>query len=298
MDQEAEAKNKMESKKKETNAKPKKPKTKENEVELKKKENDANEKPKTKENEKPKTNNQKAKSEPKEIDKSKNKGKEEPPIIRREEPEDTNKQTDKKQDEDKKDTRKAEPLKTSSGEGDEETDDGTPAPIENGGKTDKYRWTQTLKELNVYIELPKDIRSKQLDVIIESGHLRVGIKGQPPILDGDWPHAVNSNRCMWTLDPKSTSKTLCLEIEKLLQMEWWECVLKGEPKINAKKIVPEDSKLSDLDADTQTTVEKMMYDQRQKQLGLPTSEEQKKREVLAKFMAAHPEMDFSQARIS
>ena len=43
----------------------------------------------------------------------------------------------------------------------------------NGGKTDKYSWSQTLADLCVNIPLPVGTKTKMLDVVIKNTHLKV-----------------------------------------------------------------------------------------------------------------------------
>lgn len=169
----------------------------------------------------------------------------------------------------------------------------------NGGTTDKYTWTQTLDETHVYIPVHQNTKGKDLDIRLETDKCYVAIKGQEPILNGEWFEKIKADDSIWTLEDGKDGKIIHLSISRWrTQQHWWDCVCKGEPKIDTQKIEPEPSQLSDLDGETRQTVEKMMFDQRQKQMGLPGSDELKKREMLDKFMKAHPEMDFSKAKFS
>lgn len=162
-----------------------------------------------------------------------------------------------------------------------------------------YKWTQTIGDLNVQFSVPGNFKGRDLVIDIKKTSISAGIKGQEPILKGDLPHAVKVDDSTWTLTsaPDGT-KTVEIHLDKVNKMEWWSHVVTSAPQIDVTKIVPENSNLSDLDGETRGMVEKMMYDQRQKEMGLPSSDEQKKLDILKKFQAQHPEMDFSNAKIN
>eukprot|EP01026_Neomeris_dumetosa_P038101 TRINITY_DN309_c0_g1_i4.p1 TRINITY_DN309_c0_g1~~TRINITY_DN309_c0_g1_i4.p1 ORF type:complete len:339 (-),score=70.23 TRINITY_DN309_c0_g1_i4:427-1377(-) len=188
------------------------------------------------------------------------------------------------------------PPEKSEAESEEEKDEskGLKPNLGNGADYDHYSWTQTLSEVTVQIPVPAGTKGRDLVVQIQKNHLKVGLKGQEAVVDGELHKSIQAEECLWNL---VDNKMVELTLVKVEGMNWWKCVIQGDPEINTQKVEPENSKLSDLDADTRQTVEKMMFDQRQKAMGLPTSEESKKQEMLKKFMEAHPEMDFSQAKI-
>jgi len=157
-----------------------------------------------------------------------------------------------------------------------------------------YTFTQTLQEATVSIPLSASTKKSDVVVVFKPLSIKAGLKGQPAILDGPLDKKIKPEECNWYLDG---NQKLVLELTKHNQMEWWKCVMQGDPGIDTTKIQPENSKLSDLDSETRTMVEKMMFDQRAKQAGQPTSEQLQKQDLLKNFMNQHPEMDFSNAKI-
>ena len=170
---------------------------------------------------------------------------------------------------------------------------------EKGQTLDKYSWGQMdIMEISINVPLTKEIRSKDMDIVYDDKHLKVGIKGKEPIINGELFGAIDSESLIWTIDENNKGeKNLIITFEKREQT-WWESIIKGDKvKVDTGKISPEASNLSDIkDPELKAQVEKMMFDTRQKQMGKPTSDILQKCPQIEDFMKAHPEMDFSHAK--
>lgn len=155
-------------------------------------------------------------------------------------------------------------------------------------------FTQTLQDVTVSVSLSTPARAKQLSVDLKAKHIAVSNSAiNETIIDGELHALVNTEESTWWLED---GKNLFITLEKRNQQEWWPSVLTSDEKIDVTKQQPEQSKLSDLDDGTRATVEKMLFDQQQRERGLPTSDQMQKQKTLENFKKMHPELDFSQIK--
>ncbi|CAG8697446.1 10493_t:CDS:2, partial [Acaulospora colombiana] len=145
-----------------------------------------------------------------------------------------------------------------------------------------YSWAQQLGDVDIVVPVPAGTRARDLAVTISKKKLSVGLKGKEPIMAGDLCQDIKDN------------KQVHVQLEKVNKQQWWANVLTHHPKIDTTKITPENRKLSDLDGqwygrenDGKQLIHPMyrlsteflsQFDNQQKQMGKPTSDELKKME--------------------
>ena len=99
------------------------------------------------------------------------------------------------------------------------------------------------------------------------------------LIDKDLQNECDETESYWQIEDK---KELILNIEKLSGM-WWKCVFKGDKEVNIEKIDAPQMSMDQLSEDARVTLDKMLYDQKAKELGLPTSEERIRRQNIEKL---------------
>ncbi|XP_022642555.1 nudC domain-containing protein 2 isoform X1 [Vigna radiata var. radiata] len=98
--------------------------------------------------------------------------------------------------------------------------------IHNGEKV--FEWDQTLDEVNIYINLPPNVHSKQFYCKIQSKHLELGIKGNPPYLNHDLPCPVKTDSSFWTLEDDIMHITL----QKRDKGQTWASPILGQGQLD------------------------------------------------------------------
>ncbi|KAI5678947.1 hypothetical protein M9H77_09897 [Catharanthus roseus] len=98
--------------------------------------------------------------------------------------------------------------------------------VHNGQKV--FEWEQTLEEVNIYITLPSNVHKRLFYCKIESKHLEVGIKGNPPYLNHDLTSPVKTDCSYWTLEDDIMHVTL----QKREKGQTWSSPIQGQGQLD------------------------------------------------------------------
>lgn len=150
----------------------------------------------------------------------------------------------------------------------------------NGAIRENYAWTQSIKDIDIQVKINSTVKSsKDVKVKIEKEALQVSARDENCswmfLINEKLPWKIKTDESMWSLLP---GDHIHIYLEKTSE-RWWENLLVSEEKIELANMNPE-KPMEDLDQESQSKLKQMMFDEHQKKLGLPTSDESKTSELL------------------
>ena len=140
--------------------------------------------------------------------------------------------------------------------------DGKQIPMGNGGICDNYYWTQSLHDLTIYLDLPYNTKSKELECKIKPNNIHISIntntsnttgnKNALVLLSGKLDNVIIIDDCMWTINTNTYSKytQMILTFDKSIHT-WWKCIIQGDIEIDTTKV---DSNMKICEYDEETHV--------------------------------------------
>lgn len=151
----------------------------------------------------------------------------------------------------------------------------------NGDKTDKYSWSQGIKDVTMQIPLPEGTKPAQLKVVIQTKHLFVAFKGKEsePLINGVLGEKVKVDDSFWSVED---NRNLNINFEKAYEVIW-KCMVQGDKEIDTEK-VDNSKRVEDFDLETQGHLKKVLWEQERKRNGFLTEEEQKQKDMMDKVI--------------
>ena len=112
-----------------------------------------------------------------------------------------------------------------------------------------------------------------------STNISIRLKGEPePLLEGEFYDRIKVEDSFWSVEDDNY---LLLNLDKARE-GIWGTVLKGDREIDTKR-ADNAKRLDEFDLETQGHLQKVLYEQNRKLRGLPTTDEQKKIDLMNKL---------------
>ncbi|XP_030746108.1 nudC domain-containing protein 3 isoform X2 [Sitophilus oryzae] len=145
----------------------------------------------------------------------------------------------------------------------------------NGAVVNNYCWSQTISDIDVTIKLPNLFRYKDFKVKISTNHISVRLKDDI-LLEGELCQKCKYSNAIWSVDKGK----LNIHLDKCKEI-WWDRLITSENRLDITKLDCS-RPFEDLPEDAQAKIEELGWNQERKRLGLPTSDDMAKQELLKK----------------